>query len=77
MEYNERGKPLKRLSSLTNPKSAGLHFVLSDKTALFGALLQFVQLPIFARLIKQTIVGRYHKIIKTFKQSAFTINTRT
>ena len=24
MEYNERGKPLKRLSSLTNPKSAGL-----------------------------------------------------
>ena len=23
MEYNERGKPLKRLSSLTNPKSAG------------------------------------------------------
>ena len=26
MEYNERGKPLKRLSSLTNPKSAGLIF---------------------------------------------------
>ena len=25
MEYNERGKPLKRLSSLTNPKSAGLY----------------------------------------------------
>ena len=24
MEYNERGKPLKRLSSLTNPKSAAL-----------------------------------------------------
>ena len=24
MEYNERGKPLKMLSSLTNPKSAGL-----------------------------------------------------
>ena len=23
MEYNERGKPLKMLSSLTNPKSAG------------------------------------------------------
>ena len=24
MEYNERGKPVKRLSSLTNPKSAGI-----------------------------------------------------
>ena len=24
MEYNERGKLLKKLSSLTNPKSAGL-----------------------------------------------------
>ena len=27
MEYNERGKPLKRLSSLTNPKSADLLYL--------------------------------------------------
>ena len=30
MEYNERGKPLKGLSSLTNPKSAGLMIKLSQ-----------------------------------------------
>ena len=30
MEYNERGEPLKRLSSLTNPKSAGLFSTYSD-----------------------------------------------
>ena len=30
MEYNERGKPLKRLSSLTNPKSAGLTLCIRE-----------------------------------------------
>ena len=31
MEYNERGRPLKRLSSLTNPKSAGLYLEILMK----------------------------------------------
>ena len=37
MEYKERGKPLKRLSSLTNPKSAGLlsHCGIKDNTVDF------------------------------------------
>ena len=31
MEYNESGKPLKTLSSLTNPKSAGLYIHIYQK----------------------------------------------
>ena len=31
MEYNERGKPVKRLSSPTNPKSADLYWLIMPK----------------------------------------------
>ena len=46
MEYNERGKSLKRNSSLTNPKSAGLHMPFSKKNTPLHLPIQNILLAV-------------------------------
>ena len=59
VEYNECGKPLKRLSSLTNPKSAGLLIKTQTTAGIFPNLLGGYELGLGTKIIYFSITISY------------------